>query len=354
MVSKSILGILFIFAVSVSLVTAQVEDRMDLSKIRKEAMIYIETLQVAGKPYGCYQLKPKGEADLYATCDIAILRTVMGEELKTTLKDQQRREWIEYINSFAQEDGTYRGGRHSEQHRNGMVIGALGVLGGKQKYPVQFYRDFNSVEKVGLWLENIDWYRQWGASHLFWGGIHCYSKSRRCTDTWRKAVFNWLNTNLDRQTGWWRNGENHSDRNQPLGGGAHIWPMYQHHDYPFPYPKEVINSILDMQQEDGSWIAFSNYLDLDALYGLAYMSSLAPNHRPDDIRQAVQKHGNLALKEYHPFMYRKPDTHQLLAALGELGLLNQLNPVRFYDTVKWTDIFSDARLYDTRSVECLK
>ncbi len=51
-------------------------------------------------------------------------------------------------------------------------------------------------------------------------------------------------------------------------------------------------------------------------------------------------------------MSRKPDTHRLLAAAGELGLLMQLDPGRFTDTAAWTDIFSDARLYDTASVAC--
>lgn len=78
-----------------------------------------------------------------------------------------------------------------------MTIGALGVLGGRQKYPVKLYQAFNTVEKVGPLLEQINWAKQWGASHLFWGGIHCYSLSKTCDPAWLDYVFGWLDNNLD-------------------------------------------------------------------------------------------------------------------------------------------------------------
>ena len=346
------IGIFLVWGMATRALSAK--EKINLSDLRNEIANHITSLQVAGKPYGCYRLKKGGEAELYATCDVAIMRTIMGEDLTKSLTQDQRREWIDYINSFAQEDGVYKGGRHSEQHRNGMVIGALGALGGRQLYPVSFYEEFDTVEEIGPWLEDIDWNRQWGASHLFWGGMHCYSMSNQCTDAWRKAVFDWLDANLDPDTGWWRKGVEHYDKNQPLGGGAHIWPIYQQHDRPFPYPEKVIDSILSLQMENGSWRAVGNYLDLDALYGLAYMRSLAPDHRPEDILKAVRKHGDLTIKNYKQFMAGEPDTHAVLAMVGILGLLQQFEPDRFTDTVKWTDIFSDIRLYNTKDVEYTK
>ncbi|HOZ46953.1 MAG TPA: hypothetical protein PLO37_15340 [Candidatus Hydrogenedentes bacterium] len=49
-----------------------------------------------------------------------------------------------------------------------MVTGTLGVLGGKQRYPVRFYEDFNVPEKVGPWPAKIDWPNQWGAPRSRW------------------------------------------------------------------------------------------------------------------------------------------------------------------------------------------
>jgi hypothetical protein len=239
------------------------------------------------------------------------------------------------------------------QHRNGMVIGALGALGGRQKYAVRLYDEFAEVARVDDWLAAIDWRAQWSASHLFWGGMHCYSLSRRCTEAWRAAVFAWLDANLDPATGWWRRGVAHADANQPLGGAAHIWPIYQHHGRAFPYPRRVIDSILALQKPDGAWIRFPNYLDLDALYGLAYMQTQAPAYRRADIARAVRRAGDLATRRFDAVMEQGPDLHTLLAAVGTLGLLQQLDRERFPDTVRWTDIFSDRRLYRVSAVEVL-
>ncbi len=328
-------------------------DVFDLSQIRREARAYADALQVPGRPYGCYQDPRQNEPSLYASCDVAHMRTIMGEDLTETLTPTQRNEWIAHINSFAKPDGTYGPPRekHSHQHANGMVIGALGALGGRQRYPVHFYADFDTPEKIGPWLEKIDWCHQWGGSHLFWGGMHCFSMSRRCTPAWLDAAFAWLDANLDPQTGWWRKGVAAFTPYEPLGGAAHIWPIYQHHKRRFPYPERVIDSILALQKPDGSWLGFGNYMDLDALYGLTYMGSLAPHYRRANILEAARKHGAGLIKRWPRFLAGKSDLHNLLSAVGEFGLLNQLLPETYKDSIRWTDIFSDVRLYNTRMVE---
>jgi hypothetical protein len=233
-----------------------------------------------------------------------------------------------------------------------MVIGALAVLGGEQPYRVSLYDDFDDPAEIGPWLEKIQWERQWGASHLFWGGMHCFSMSKRCTQLWRDQVFQWLDTNLDPRSGWWRKGVPQAGRHiEVLGGAAHIWPIYQHHARRFPYPQQAIDSILAMQQTDGSWLGFSNYMELDALYGLAYMRKQVPDYRGTDILGAARRHGRLVRERYTQFMSACPGTHTLLAVVGTLALLQELDPEHFRDSVRWSDIFSDRRFYETARVE---
>jgi hypothetical protein len=329
---------------------------MDLSFVRQQVLEYCSSLQVENQPYGVVRNRdlPEAPATLYASCDVAWIRACMGEELSETLAPSQRRQWIDYINSFARDDGAYVGGRHSLQHANGMVIGALAVLGGRQKFPVTLYEEFDDVDEIEPWLENVRWERQWGASHLFWGGMHCYSLSDRCSDAWRERVFHWLDDNLDPTTGWWRRGVPQAGRHiEVLGGAAHIWPIYQHHQRRFPHPRQVIDSILAMQQPDGSWLGFGNYMELDALYGLAYMHSLAPDHRPGDISAAACRHGRLMQQYYAGFLSAAPNAHLLLAVVGTLALLQELDPNHFQDDVRWSDIFSDRLFYRTDRVECV-
>lgn len=337
------------------LAVSRAGETVSLAEIRRQALAYAEALQVPGKPLGWYFDRPgaTNAPSLYASCDVAHMRTVMGEDLQKMLTSTQREGWIAHINSFAQPDGSYSPGRknHSSQHANGMVIGALGVLGGRQKHPVRLYDVFDTPEEVGPWLERIDWRKQWSGSHLFWGGMHCFSMSQRCTPAWCEAVFQWLDANLDSQTGWWRKGVAHAGPWEPLGGGAHIWPIYQHRGRRFPYPTRVLDSILALQKPDGSWLGFGNYMELDALYGLAYMRSLAPQHRRADILAAARRHGRGLTGQWPEFLARKPDLHVLLGAVGAFGLLQQLLPGTFVDDARWTDIFSDTQLYQTRKVE---
>ena len=330
-------------------------ETVSLAGIRREALAYADALQVPGKPLGWYYDRPvkTNAPSLYASCDVVHIRTVTGEDLQKTLTPAQRQAWIDHINSFARPDGTYGPARmnHTPQHANGMVVGALGVLGGRQKHPVRLYEAFDSVDEVGPWLERIDWRKQWGGSHLFWGGMHCFSLSRHCTEAWRQTVFDWLDAQLDPQTGWWRRGVPDAGPLEPLGGGAHIWPIYQHHDRRFPYPGRVIDRILALQKPDGSWLGYGNYMELDALYGLAYMSSLAPRHRRADILDAARRHGRGLVARWPELLARKPDLHVLLGAVGAFGLLQQLLPETFVDDARWSDIFSDHRLYQTAAVE---
>jgi hypothetical protein len=138
---------------------------------------------------------------------------------------------------------------------------------------------------------------------------------------------------LDPQTGWWRRGTPHADRHQPLGGSVHILPLYQRHRRPFPYRERVIDSVLALQLENGRWLAAKDihvmgYLELDALYALDYMRTLAPNYRSTEIRASVRSYVRLVAQYYankrtellslHP--------HPLLAAVGTFGLLQKLAP----------------------------
>jgi hypothetical protein len=81
------------------------------------------------------------------------------------------------------------------------------------------------------------------------------------------------------------------------------------------------------------------------------MRSLAPQYRRADILQAVRRHGRGWVEQWPAFLVRKPNMHGLLAGVGVFGLLQQFLPDSFVDSARWTDIFSDPRLYRTGEVE---
>ena len=168
----------------------------DLRAVRSAVMAALQDLQDRDGPIGCYRMARGKRPDLYSSLDAALIRVLMGEDLGATLSEAERQSWADHINSFARRrydqeaDGSYEDTYgHSLLHANGMVIGALGPLGGRQAQPVRLYKEFDTPEKVGAWLDGLDWSNQWRASHLFWGGLHCFSFSRACNSDWREAVF---------------------------------------------------------------------------------------------------------------------------------------------------------------------
>ncbi len=337
-----------------------------LARVRADFTAYCQARLDPAGLYGAYRSAPRARCDLYSSCAIALSRVIMGEDFRHTLTPVQRRDWGAHLNSFARQihgagTGEYTDTfGHHPLHANGMVIGALGPLGEKQASPVRLYEEFAAPGQVAAWLDGLDWAGTWHASHLFWGGLHCFSFSARCSPVWRKAVFAWLDRNLDPVTGWWRRGVPHRDRHQPLGGAVHIFPIYEHHQRAFPCPRPVIDSTLALQLPAGNWrlpgghgFPLMDYLDLDALYALAFMQGLAPDHRPDDIRQAVRHYAQLARDAYasrHAEIFSL-HPHHLLAVISIFGLLQRLLPDEFVDAVAWSDIFSDRRLYLTHEVE---
>ncbi len=329
---------------------------MNLGEVRSFLLGHLETLRDHEGPCGAYRGGAGRRTDLYASLDVALIRTIMGETLTDTFASAERRAWADHINSYQKPDGTFTDifTHHSQLHAHGMVIGALGALDEPMRYPHDLYAPFATPATAANWLARIDWAAQWSGSHLFWGGMHCYSMSAACSAEWKHAVFTWLDDHLDRASGWWIKGTVYPNRHEPLGGSAHILPIYQHHGHPFPAPEALIDSVLAMQLPDARWLDDPghypvSYLELDALYALKFAGDLAPTHRAGEIRDAVHRFGRsvqsgwatrrTALLAAHP--------HILLGLAGTFGFLQQHLPEEFTDTVTWTDIFSDIRLYRT-------
>jgi hypothetical protein len=329
---------------------------MDLAAVRAVFTAHLESLRDREGPVGAYHSGRGRRTDLYASLDAVLLRTVMGEDLAVSLPAAERRAWADHINSYQKTDGTFTDvfTHHSQLHAHGMVIGALGALGERMRHPHTLYAPFSDPAAVAGWLARIDWATQWSASHLFWGGMHCYSLSSACPAEWKDTVFAWLDEHLDCATGWWVKGIPHTDRHQALGGSAHILPIYQHHQRPFPAPEALIDSVLALQLPNARWLDQPghypvSYLELDALYALKFATDLAPQHRAGEIRDAVRRFGVQVKSAWNSdrFALLAEHPHILLGLVGTFGLLQQHLPNVYPDTAVWTDIFSDPRLYQT-------
>lgn len=339
---------------------------MDLKVIRRKLTAWHESFHDHGQGFGRYippstygrDTRPQA-GYFYASADIAILRAITGEDLSITLSTQERTQWLAYLNSFQDpSDGSYQVlAEHSRLHAHGTAVGAIGVLGGNMTYPVTLYEPFDTADKVVPWLESaIDWSAQWSSSHLFWGGVHCFSLSSRTTTPWLDRVFHWLDDNLDDRTGWWRRGTPHADRHQGLGGCAHILPLYQHHHRKFPCAHRLVDSVLALQLPQGNWFQGMDgltYLDLDGLYVLEFCKPFIGDYRSTDIAMSVQRFSNwlqIRLDQIW-FSFAGVHPHMALCLVGTLGLLQRLDPAHYTDDRAWADIFSSRHLYQAADIE---
>ncbi len=341
---------------------------LDLAAVRARVLAFFAARQDREGPYGCIRLAPGQRPDLYSSVDYAITRTIMGESLRQSVSAAQRAEWTAHINSFAETwhtqapDGSYfdRMG-HGKLHANGQVVSALGVIGGKQAFVNRLYDGFDTPAKIGPWLDTqVNWVLPWSESHKFWGGLHCFSRSRCCPAGWLEACFDWLNANLDPDTGFWRRGIPARERIQYLGGAVHILPIYEHTQRPFPFPERLLDSVLDLQLPAGCWLTPERpltYMDLDALYVLHLTRQWLPGYRESAVNAAIGRYTDWALGYYaegHEDLYAL-HPHFVMAAVGVFGLLSRLVPTRVRDSegTRWTDIFSDDRFHQTADVEVL-
>ena len=87
---------------------------------------FFESRRIRGDGYGQYLMRSTDSApDYYGSLDVAISRTLMGEDLKTALSDADRQEWIRYLHKYARQNGTYCSTYgHFQLHANGMTVGA--------------------------------------------------------------------------------------------------------------------------------------------------------------------------------------------------------------------------------------
>lgn len=329
--------------------------KVNLSIVRNELLGVFESRRDKEGPPGCYRWLPGSRTNLYASLDAAISYCIMGIRA-LSLDDNYRLGWIDHINSYADDytgDGRYKDviPRQSPFHSNGMVIGALGYLGGKQIFPVRFYDPFDTPEKIRDWLENAEWPRQWAFG--FWGGPMMFSTSKICNKEWIDAAIGWLDDNLDEKTGMWRKGVKPANKFHPLGGFVHIYPLYEVHSRSFAYPGQVIDSVYNLQTPEGNWYPNNpfSYLDMDALYAYTAMLKISDRKR-DLVRISTLRYAEFLMNYLKDKkVYNTITAHGLLCLASTFGLLNQLLPDIFTDTIKWLDIFSARMLYRTDKVE---
>jgi len=257
---------------------------------------------------GRFSYQPGKAYDLYGSTDAVYLLWTIGElEERTT--EESRREWAGLIQSYQDpESGWFDRGNetlHFKSHATAYATGALVLLGYSPLHPFRWSdRMTKSEEDMKKWIGQIWWDVIWVGSHEGGGVAAALAMTGQAPKEWYDWYLDWLDREVNPETGMWQRAFYNVIIKKPnmvdLGGAAHFWWIYQEKARPIPYPRQVIDTCLDLQLESGLWDKkprkgdFPYCINCDAVNGInaAYFHLLTSGqeYRTEDIARAYDKY----------------------------------------------------------------
>ena len=189
---------------------------------------------LAVNPYGC--------------ADAANLLYTIGDFEREPLR---RAESVVVMQAMQNpETGLFHERTHHPIHTTAHVLAALELYDAGPLYPVYALEGYRDIQKMRAFLDALDWEGEpWGQSHRGAGLYAALRLTGRIDAAWQDAYFGWLRENCDERTGIGRRRE--SDRVElprHLYGWFHYLFCHADAHRPFPYPKKLIDSCLDLYE----------------------------------------------------------------------------------------------------------
>lgn len=246
----------------------------DIHAIRQKTLGYVESMRFKDEPYGRYRYaEGMDKPTLYSSTYAAMTRHLYRD--LGTLTDKQRMDWIDYIQSFQDEDGLYRdpvifgqgwyegdpewcGRRHLTCH----VVTALKCLGATAKKPMTFLDPFMEKDYLVSWMEERDWAKNVdfvGNEVLNLGTLIQYARdfqnNKKCAAAF-KTMTELMNTNfMNPKSGLWGelNLSDNKELSRSVQAAYHLWLLYFYDSIPVPYSGKALGYILKTQNSAGGF-----------------------------------------------------------------------------------------------------
>ncbi|MBI4652311.1 hypothetical protein HY745_13755 [Candidatus Desantisbacteria bacterium] len=309
-------------------------ENFKIHEIRKKTLKYIEHQRLKESPYGQFrysesQTKPVLYASLYA----ALIRSLYRD--LDNLSDIQKKEWINYIQSFqSEDDGLFKdniinnelaadsdwwGWRHLTLH----ALMALTALGAAAEKKIKIIEPFKDIKYTLNWLEERDWViSPADTSNEVQNYISMlqYIRDFHHEDWANKSlekIYTFLNKIQDPKTGLWGvRFDNPLYLSLGVQTGYHLWLLYFYDRKPVQYMERIIDSCLFTQNKFGGFGVQKNSSaceDIDSIDPLARLSCFT-DYRKKDIQLGLQKallwifanmneDGGFVFRRMEPFTY---------------------------------------------------
>lgn len=266
---------------------------LGLLKTIQAAVEYTEKLRYKKAPYGRYRYTYSGNKPiLYASVFAALLRHLLDD--LQSIDEEQRLEWIDYINSHQCEDGLFRDPlveneiAESEdwwgwRHLTLLTLMALTALDGKPKYHLHFLEKLDSKSKINQFLSQLDWQR--GVSYTsnslqnYVGGMQ-YARdflNEASLSPLIQEILYGITERCSSVTGLWGSSYDTSEQalSEGIQAGYHFWLLYWYESFKIPFQNKVSSSIFKLQNSYGGFNLENDFSsaceDIDALHPLVYL-----------------------------------------------------------------------------------
>lgn len=276
---------------------------------------------------GEFRTYREGQVTLYASCFAAMTLHYLGELPR--LSQEIREQWANYILQWQDPaDGYFLGPELVKEnitspehnwevvrmHLIAHVLPALDLLGVQPSYSLSFAHRFLDIEYLQEWLEARDWRKAWleGNNLLFVGQLLVHLRdiehqpnAQQCIDLY----FKWLDEQIDPLTGLWGTHKHLSSRAEAMYGTYHQLLVYFHENHPIPFPEQLMDSTLSVQELGGGFSPSGGggaCEDVDAIDILVNLYQRYDHERPKT-RRALRRARVSVLKRLAPeggFVYR--------------------------------------------------
>ena len=298
---------------------------------------------------------------LYGICDMVFNLFIPNkiENYIDSHKIENKDAWIKKIQSYQDPKTGWFKDRYFNyrfrspltgqwEHATAFAVSALKLLNSTPKYYFKFINKLDTRKRVEKWLKRGP---EWGL--FIWPGSHRGGGIGAIIATLGPDIyphinffdwyFEWLDRRADPDVGFWRIGWNHKLKKRltkhELGGAIHYYWIYKFMNHSIPYPKKVIDSTLNLQNELGLWDNNVSYcIDLDAIFSLLRCENQLNGYRIKEITQAIIKYLDYTIPTLNDkdFLFNHyTSAHKLTGCLGAIAEIYKFRPLLFDSSIKF-------------------
>jgi len=246
----------------------------EVSDLKEATLAFIKRHRMPERDSGAYRYSTCcSEPTLYASTYAAMTRGLYGD--LADLADEEREEWVAYLDGFQDEDGLYRDpliygqGWYEDDplwcgrpHLTCHVVTALACLGAVARKPFGFLDPWRAPDSMRRWLEERDWCKRvaWTGNEIMnVGTLLQYARDFHDDEAAGRSVvtlLEWLSENhISPETGVWGDVDvsDPIQRSHAVQAAYHWWPLFFYDGHPVPHLEPAVDTVLSTQNPVGGF-----------------------------------------------------------------------------------------------------